>query len=247
MSGGSGMRFPALGVNVDHVATIRQARGTDYPDPVAAAIVAELAGADQITVHLREDRRHIQERDVRILREVVTTRLNLEMAATDEMFAFAREIGPDMVTLVPERREERTTEGGLDVAAARDALRDIADDFAERDVVLSLFVDPDEAQLDATVEVGAPMVELHTGDYALARGKAVATELGRLRRATEHGNRLGLTVAAGHGLDYRNVAALVSVEGIVEYNIGHSIVGRALMVGFDQAVREMLAAMRSTR
>ena len=241
------MHGPALGVNVDHVATIRQARGTDYPDPVAAAIVAELAGADQITVHLREDRRHIQERDVRILREVVTTRLNLEMAATDEMVALAREVGPDMITLVPEKREERTTEGGLDVAAASAVLRPIADEFAERDIVVSLFVDPDARQLDASAELGVPMVELHTGDYAEARGRAVADELSRLRTATAHGRGLGLTIAAGHGLDYRNVAALATIEDIVEYNIGHSIVARAVMVGFDRAVREMLAAMRAGR
>lgn len=241
------MRGPALGVNVDHVATIRQARGTDYPDPVAAAIVAELAGADQITVHLREDRRHIQERDVRILREVVTTRLNLEMAATDDMVALAREVGPDMITLVPEKREERTTEGGLDVAAAYDLLRPIAEEFAERDIVVSLFVDPDARQLDASAELGVPMVELHTGDYAEARGRAVADELQRLRTATAHGRRLGLTIAAGHGLDYRNVTALAAIEDIVEYNIGHSIVARAVMVGFDRAVREMLAAMRAGR
>lgn len=240
-------RAPALGVNVDHVATIRQARGTDYPDPVAAAIVSELAGADQITVHLREDRRHIQERDVRILREVVTTRLNLECACTEEMIAFAEAIRPDMVTLVPEKREERTTEGGLDVRGAGPALADACARLAAIDATVSLFVDPDEAQLDACAALDVPMVELHTGDYAEARGAAVADELGRLRAAAEHADASGIVVAAGHGLHYRNIGPLIAIAPIVEYNIGHSIVARALMVGFDRAVREMIEAIREAR
>ena len=234
-----------LGVNVDHVATIRQARGTDYPDPVAAAIVAELAGADQITVHLREDRRHINERDVRILREVVTTRLNLEMAVTDEMVAFALATRPDMVTLVPERREERTTEGGLDVNTHLDAVRAATHRLRDAGIVVSLFVDPSEAALDATVRADAPMIELHTGDYAHARGADVARELARLRDAARAGAERNLTVAAGHGLDYRNVIPVARIPEVIELNIGHSIVARSLFVGFDRAVREMLDQIRS--
>jgi len=239
------MSAPSLGVNVDHVATIRQARGTHYPDPVAAAIAAELAGADQITVHLREDRRHIQERDVRILREVVTTRLNLEMAATHEMLAFALAVKPDMVTLVPERRQERTTEGGLDVHAGGNDLRTTCDALSNAGIIVSLFVDPDEPQLDATREMGVPMIELHTGDYAHARGEDVAPQLARLRAAAKHGKSADLIVAAGHGLDYKNVVPLARVPEIVEYNIGHSIVARAVLVGFERAVREMISALRS--
>jgi len=241
------MSFPALGINVDHVATIRQARGTDYPDPVAAAIVSELAGADQITVHLREDRRHIQERDVRILREVVTTRLNLEMAATEEMLELALAVVPDMVTLVPEKREERTTEGGLDVVTNFELLSNYTQKLADSDIVVSHFVDPDATQIDACKATGAPMIELHTGDYAEAKGGNIADELARLKAGAVHAKAQGLVVAAGHGLDYKNVVPLVRIDEIVEYNIGHSIVARALMVGFDQAVREMIAALRSGR
>ncbi|TVR02390.1 MAG: pyridoxine 5'-phosphate synthase [Deltaproteobacteria bacterium] len=236
---------PALGVNVDHVATIRQARGTRYPDPVAAAMVAELAGADQITVHLREDRRHIQERDVSVLREVVTTRLNLEMAMTDEMLGIALDQRPSMVTLVPERREERTTEGGLDVRKTSSSLERFSEALGSAGITCSAFVAPDLQVIEACAELGIPMIELHTGDYAHATGRDddQERELHRLRAAAEHAQACGLTVAAGHGLDYRNVGALTTIPQIVEYNIGHAIVARAIMVGFDQAVREMLDAL----
>jgi pyridoxine 5-phosphate synthase len=239
------MERTTLGVNVDHVATIRQARGTDYPDPVAAAIVSELAGADQITVHLREDRRHIQERDVRILKEVVTTRLNLEIAITREMIDFALEIRPHMVTLVPERREERTTEGGLDAIGLQDTLPEIIRTLSDAGIIASLFVDPHVDQVQASVDVGAPMIELHTGDYAHAQGATVARELARLRSAATHGVASGLLVAAGHGLGYRNVGPIARLPEIIELNIGHSIVARSLFVGLDRAVREMLDLIRA--
>lgn len=233
-----------LGVNVDHVATVRQARGTKYPDPVAAAIVSELAGADQITIHLREDRRHVQERDVRILRELVTTRLNLEMAMTEEMLNFALEVGPDMVTLVPEKREEQTTEGGLDCTRNQDEAKRFVDTLSARDIVVSMFIDPTEEQLKACADLEAPLVELHTGDYAEATSPdAMNRELDRLRQAARSGAELGLAIAAGHGLDYKNVMPIAAIPEIEELNIGHSIVARAIMVGFDSAVREMLRAI----
>lgn len=237
---------PRLGVNVDHVATIRQARHTRYPDPVAAAMVAELAGADQITVHLREDRRHIQERDVAVLREVVTTRLNLEMAMTDEMLGIALARKPEMVTLVPERREEQTTEGGLDCIANREVLQAFAGRLADAGIICSVFVDPQPAQLDCCASIGGvTMIELHTGDYAHAGGDEPRQdqELATLRQAARHASAAQLVVAAGHGLDYRNVTALTAIPEIVEYNIGHAIVARAILVGFDRAVREMLQAL----
>lgn len=236
---------PRLGVNVDHVATIRQARGTRYPDPVAAAMVAELAGADQITVHLREDRRHIQERDIKVLKEVVTTRLNLEMAITEEMMGIALEYRPEMVTLVPERREEQTTEGGLDAAGQSDALKRACDRLASAGITCSVFIDPDEDQVDACHRAGAEMIELHTGEYAHAyeSGGDAQSHIEVLRRAARAARERELIVAAGHGLDYRNVSALTAVREIIEYNIGHSIVARAVLVGFDRAVREMLQLM----
>lgn len=239
---------PSLGVNVDHVATLRKQRDTVYPDPVTAAAVAELAGADQITVHLREDRRHIVDRDVRILRDTVTTRLNLECAATAEMQFIALAIKPDTVTLVPERREERTTEGGLDVIANRKALSELCATLSGAGIGVSLFVDPDMRQLDAAREIGAPIVELHTGDYAhAAMGDGRSREAARLRAAAKHATSIGLKVAAGHGLDYRNVRELVDIREIVEYNIGHSIVSRAIFVGFERAVREMIDVLASGR
>lgn len=247
---------PRLGVNVDHVATVRQARGTRYPDPVAAAAVAEFAGADQITVHLREDRRHIQDRDVRILRETVKTRLNLEMGATAEMAEIANALRPDMITLVPERREERTTEGGLDVAAHRDAMSRYVASLKPSGALVSMFIDPDEAQIRASLEVGADIVELHTGDFCqeahtFARvaehDEHNTRELNRLRNAAALGASLGLVVAAGHGLDYKNVLPVAAIPQIEEFNIGHSIVARALFVGLDAAVREMRAALDEGR
>jgi pyridoxine 5-phosphate synthase len=244
---------PRLGVNVDHVATVRQARGTAYPEPVTAASLAELAGADQITVHLREDRRHIQDRDVRVLRETVGTRLNLEMAATREMLEFALEIQPDMVTLVPEKREEQTTEGGLDVVGHRDRLGGYLEELAESGAHLSMFIDPDVAQVDASREIGATIVELHTGDYCEAVSAFTNAhvesefdrkgELAKLRKAAEHADNIGLTVAAGHGLDYKNVHDVAAIWQFEEFNIGHSIVSRAVLVGFEQAVREMIDAL----
>jgi len=233
-----------LGVNVDHVATIRQARGTRYPDPVLAAQLAELAGADQITVHLREDRRHIQERDVDILRRVVEVPLNLEMAATPAMVAFARGAQPDTVTLVPEKREERTTEGGLDVAAHAAEVGAAIAALRDAGIVVSLFIDPDPVQVQAAVAARAQTIELHTGDYCGAASQLVRErQLTLLRDACVVGHDLGLQVAAGHGLDYRNVGAVARLPHMAELNIGHAIVARAILVGFDRAVREMIEAI----
>jgi pyridoxine 5-phosphate synthase len=235
-----------LGVNVDHVATLRQARRTTYPDPVTAAAIAELAGAGQITIHLREDRRHIQERDLRILRETVQTLLNLEMAATQEMVKIAYEHKPDVVTLVPERREELTTEGGLDVAGQRDPLAKIIKNLKDGDIPVSLFIDPDLDQVRASHKVNADRIELHTGRYCEARNERERTrELSRIVDAAKAAARLGMTVAAGHGLNYDNVLPIARIQEIDELNIGHSIVARAVLVGFERAVREMVELMRN--
>lgn len=233
----------SLGVNVDHVATVRQARRAPEPDPVTAAHEAELGGADQITVHLREDRRHIQERDVRLLRQTVRTPLNLELALADEVIRIALEVKPDQVTFVPERREEVTTEGGLDAARALPQVRAAAARFQAAGVQVSLFIDPEAAQLEAAREAGVKRVELHTGAYAESRGDARVAELERLLRAAERARSLGLHLALGHGLDYRNVLAVKSLPGLLEVNIGHSIVSRAIYVGLRQAVREMKDAL----
>lgn len=234
----------ALGVNVDHVATLRQARGTVYPDPVEAAMIAEHAGADQITIHLREDRRHIVDRDVRVMRQTVKTRLNLEMAATEEMLAIALENRPDTVTLVPEKREERTTEGGLDCLNASPILRRVTRALLDAGIPVSMFIDPSADQVRASRDLGAPIIELHTGDYADATSEADRDrQFGAIRAAAELGDEIGLTVAAGHGLHLRNVQRLCAIPEIVEYNIGHAIVARAVFVGFDAAVREMLEAL----
>jgi pyridoxine 5-phosphate synthase len=235
---------PRLGVNVDHVATIRQARGVGYPDPVEAALVAEAAGAEGITVHLREDARHIQARDVEVLRRRLQVKLNLEMAVTEAMVAFALRVRPDDVCLVPERREELTTEGGLDVVGHRARVGDAVGRLQAGGIRVSLFVDPHPAQLEATVRVGAPAVELHTGDYAnawLATG--ADRELERVRVAATEAGRLGLEVHAGHGLTVANVGPIVKLPEVVELNIGHSIVARAVIVGMAAAVREMKAAI----
>jgi len=230
-----------LGVNVDHVATIRQQRGTRYPDPVTAASIAELAGADQITIHLREDRRHILDRDLTIMKETVQTRLNLEMAATEEMSQIALKTMPDQITLVPEKREERTTEGGLDVVGQMSVMKPYVARLREAGLRVIMFVDPDEEQIEASHAVGAQGVEIHTGDYCDApNGKDRANELNRIYDTSEIAANAGLYVAAGHGLDYVNVEAICSITPIVELNIGHSIIARALFVGMDQAVREML-------
>ncbi len=237
-----------LGVNVDHVATLRQARRTSYPDPVEAALIAETAGADQITVHLREDRRHIQERDVEILRQVVKTELNLEMAATDEMVAFALRIRPDTVTLVPERREELTTEGGLDVMAHKDSLHRTIRLLQDGQIRVSLFINPDLDQLKASHKLDAHAVEFHTGRYCDARGfKERSEELARIRDASKAGSKLGLGVAAGHGLNYVNVMPVARMTDIIELNIGHAIVARASIMGMASAVRDMLGLMREAQ
>jgi pyridoxine 5-phosphate synthase len=231
---------PRLGVNVDHVATLRQARRVPYPDPVAAAQMAELGGADQITIHLREDRRHVQDRDLRVLRQTVTTRLNLEMAATAEMVKIAYEVKPDECTLVPERREELTTEGGLDVAAGRDHVRKVVKTLRDADILVSLFIDPDVDQVRAAHRVEAQVVEIHTGRYCEARLEGDRRrELARIVDTVKAAAKLGLAVAAGHGLDYRNVGPVAATSEIEELNIGHAIVARAVLVGMERAVREM--------
>jgi pyridoxine 5-phosphate synthase len=235
---------PRLGVNVDHVATLRQARGVDYPDPVEAALVAEEAGADGITVHLREDRRHIQDRDVETLRRRLRVPLNLEMAVAPEIVAFATRLRPHAACLVPERREEVTTEGGLDVRGQAERVRDAVARLAAAGIRVSLFVDPDEPQLAASARAGAAVVELHTGDYANARDAAgVSRELARLVRGAEIARGLGLEVHGGHGLTVANVRSVAAIAGMTELNIGHSIVGRAVIVGMAAAVREMKAAI----
>ena len=233
-----------LHVNIDHVATLRQARGTRYPDPVWAAALCELAGAHGITIHLREDRRHISDRDVRLLRQTVRSKLNLEMAATDEMVGIALEVLPDLVTLVPEKREERTTEGGLDVVTPSDSLRRACQRLGAAGIPVALFVDPTREAVKATHALGAPALELHTGDYCEASAARAVIELDRLAVAAEDAAALGLHVAAGHGLDYPNVRPVALLPGIAELNIGHSIIARAVMVGLEQAVRDMLAILR---
>lgn len=236
-----------LGVNIDHVATIRQARGTDYPSVLEAARVAELAGADAITVHLREDRRHIQDDEVSALCRAVQTRVNLEMAVTEEMLSIAESNQPADVCLVPEKREELTTEGGLDVVGQQALVRGACERLARSGIRVSLFIDPDRAQLDAALACRAPVVELHTGAYADATGAEQARELRRIVEATAHGISIGLQVNAGHGLHYHNVQDIVAIPGLVELNIGHAIVARALFVGLEQAVREMRALMARDR
>jgi pyridoxine 5-phosphate synthase len=239
---------PRLGVNVDHVATLRQARRHIYPDPVEAAFIAERAGADQITVHLREDRRHIQERDVAILRKTVRTELNLEMAATQEMVGLALEMRPDTATLVPERREEVTTEGGLDVAAQKDQIQRTLRLLQEGNIRVSLFIDPDLDQVRAAHKISAHAVELHTGRYAEARGfKERHEELNRILNAAKAASKLGLGVAAGHGLHYTNTIPVARIQEIQELNIGHSLIARAVIVGMEEAVRDMLELMTEAR
>jgi pyridoxine 5-phosphate synthase len=235
-----------LGVNVDHIATLRQARGVNEPDPVAAAMLAELAGADGITVHLREDRRHIQDRDVELLRQTVKTRLNLEMALTDEMVAFALNVLPDAVTLVPEGRHELTTEGGLDVNLLQKTLKQKVVLLRQAGIIVSLFVEPDVEQIKASHKVGADYIEIHTGTYCEMRTVADRREqLQRIKLAISAASRLGLGVNAGHGLNYQNVAPVVALKGIEEFNIGHSIVARAALVGMERAVQEMLQLLKS--
>jgi len=233
-----------LGVNVDHVATVRQARGVSEPDPVTAAALAELAGAHGITVHLREDRRHIQDRDVRLLRQTVQSRLNLEMAATDEMVGIALDILPDSATLVPEKREELTTEGGLDVCLHRNLIKKQTGLLRQAGISVSLFIDPDIEQVKAAHRAGADFVEIHTGSYCEARTESLRRqELEKIENALRAGRKLGLGVNAGHGLNYQNVPPVAAMSGFHEFNIGHSIVSRAVLVGMERAVREMLALL----
>ncbi|NOT14903.1 MAG: pyridoxine 5'-phosphate synthase [Methylotenera sp.] len=234
-----------LGVNIDHVATIRQARGTKYPSVVQAALRAEQSGADSITLHLREDRRHMQDDDVFALRNLLQTRMNLECAITDEMLDIALKVMPQDVCLVPERREERTTEGGLEVAGNFANVQHAVQKLSEAGIRVSLFIAPDIAQIDAAKQTGAPVIELHTGTYADAENPTKkAHELQRIKEAVAHGLSLGLVVNAGHGLHYHNVHEIASIEGIDELNIGHAIVAHALFVGWDNAVREMKALMK---
>lgn len=233
-----------LGVNIDHVATLRQVRGTIYPSPVEAALIAESAGADAITLHLREDRRHIQDSDVKTLRNLLKTRMNLESAVTDEMIAFALSIKPDDVCLVPERREELTTEGGLDVLRHFAQVRRACNKLAEVGIRVSLFVNADRAQIDAAVKTSAPVIEIHTGRYSDAlTAKGQQEELEKICSAVTHGVNQGLKVNAGHGLHYNNVQSIAAITDISELNIGHSIVARALFIGFEQAVQEMKKLM----
>ena len=240
--------FPLLlGVNIDHVATLRQARGTRYPDPVTAALIAEQSGADSITFHLREDRRHIQERDARLLKEMSQTKLNLEMAVTDEMLAFAEELQPEDCCLVPERREELTTEGGLDVIEHFERVRQACERLAAAGTRASLFIDADRAQIDAAVECGAPVVEIHTGHFADAAGEEQQRLLQDIQAAIAYAHECGLQVNAGHGLNYHNVQAVAANPLLVELNIGHAIIADAVFRGLAESVREMKRLMLEAR
>lgn len=237
--------MPKLSVNIDHIATIRQARRGAEPDPIAAAVLAELAGADGIIVHLREDRRHIQDRDLQLARQTVRTKLNLEMAATEEMQRIALEMRPDIVTLVPEKREELTTEGGLEVFARVESLKQYVGRLQDAGIPVSLFVDPDEQQLSAARKTGAAWVEVHTGAYANARNSEErAGEFGKIVESATFAASLGLRVGAGHGLNYANVRAVARIREVEELNIGHSIISRASLVGMDRAVRDMIELIR---
>jgi pyridoxine 5-phosphate synthase len=237
----------ALGVNIDHVATLRQARRGRYPDPIHAALLAEEAGADSITLHLREDRRHIQDRDVTLMREALQTRMNLEMAVTDEMVQIALKVLPQDCCLVPESRQEVTTEGGLNVLGQTARVSDAVKALGGAGIRVSLFIDPDPAQIEASQRVGAPVIELHTGAYADSAGAARAREFERLCAAAKFAARLGLVVNAGHGLNYHNVEPIAAIADIVELNIGHSIIARSIVDGLAKAVRDMKQLMRAAR
>jgi len=236
-----------LGFNIDHIATVRQARGTTYPSPIHAALLAESSGADSITLHLREDRRHIQDRDVEILREILQTRMNLESAVTQEMVEFALRIGPQDICLVPERREELTTEGGLDVIAHFDRIRSACSKLRDAGIRVSLFIDAETAQIEAAAKAGAPVIEIHTGHYANLHGEEREEEILRIENAVQSAMALGLKVNAGHGLDYHNVQRIAAIAGVEELNIGHAIVARALFVGLPEAVRSMKQLMLEAR
>ncbi|MSM38607.1 MAG: pyridoxine 5'-phosphate synthase [Geobacter sp.] len=234
-----------LGVNIDHVATIRQARGGAEPDPVAAAVMAELAGADGITIHLREDRRHIQDRDLKLLRQTIQTRLNLEMAVTQEMIGIASTVKPDICTLVPEKRQELTTEGGLDVRLALEQVGEAVDRLHDGGIMVSLFIDPDSDQVKAASKSGADYIEIHTGSFAEAKSpKTENQELVRIENAIKLAQKLGLGINAGHGLNYANIKKIAALGGIEEFNIGHSIISRAVLVGLDRAVRDMIELIK---
>lgn len=242
------MKDILLGVNVDHIATLRQARGTNYPDPVYAASVAEHAGADGITVHLREDRRHIQDRDIQVLAQTLHTRMNLEMAVTDEMLDIACDIKPEFCCLVPEKREELTTEGGLDVVGQLNKVTQAVARLSEAGIKTSLFIDADKAQIDAAVATKAPFIEIHTGHYADATDEdEQLAELARLKEGIQYAHNQGLKVNAGHGLNYFNVKPVAAIEEIIELNIGHAIIARAAIDGLDKAVRDMKALMIEAR
>jgi pyridoxine 5-phosphate synthase len=236
-----------LGVNIDHVATVRQARGTFEPDPVAAAFLCERAGASHVTIHLREDRRHIQERDLAILSEVVATGIDLEMAATPEMVEIAKKYEPVFVTLVPEKREELTTEGGLDVAGQVKRLAEVVSELKAAGIPVSMFIEPDEKQVNASVAAGAEIVEIHTGSYANAAAEEQNRQRDRIADAARRASAAGLSVSAGHGLTYYNVAPVAAIPEIEELNIGHSIISRAIMVGMEKAVRQMIAVIKEVR
>jgi pyridoxine 5-phosphate synthase len=237
-----------LGVNIDHIATLRNARGTDYPDPIHAAYIAEHAGADGITVHLREDRRHIKDRDVEILSQTIQTRLNLEMAITDEMLGIATRLKPTFCCLVPEKRAELTTEGGLDVAGNVDNVKAACQQLADAGILVSLFIDADERQIEAAQECQAPFIEIHTGHYADATSEAEQNRyLQQLIHGIEYADSIGLKVNAGHGLHYHNVKPIAAIPQLIELNIGHAIIGRAVIDGLDKAVRDMRDLMQEGR
>ncbi|MBF0264531.1 MAG: pyridoxine 5'-phosphate synthase [Gammaproteobacteria bacterium] len=236
-----------LGVNIDHIATLRQARGTRYPDPIQAAILSEEAGADGITLHLREDRRHIQERDVLFLKDILQTKMNLEMAVTEDMLNIACEVKPSDCCLVPEKREELTTEGGLDVVAQPDKIKDACQRLAQANVIVSLFIDADIKQIDAAKEAGAPVIEIHTGHFADAPAEQQENELIKIVEAVKYAHKLGLQVNAGHGLNYHNVEKIAAIDEIVELNIGHAIIARAVFTGLKEAVSEMKHLMIRAR
>lgn len=236
--------MPILSVNVDHVATIREARKTDEPDPVAAAVLVELAGADGITIHLREDRRHIQDRDLRLMRQIIKTRLNLEMAAAEEIIEIALDVKPDKVTLVPEKREEITTEGGLDVVKNKHQLENIILRFHDQKIPVSLFIDPEPDQVKCSKDIGSDTIEINTGSYSEAKTDSeIDREFDKIKNAVDTAVKFGLAVNAGHGLTYKNVIKIASLQAIEEFNIGHNIVARAVMVGLDRAVKEMIDAI----
>lgn len=236
-----------LGINIDHIATIRQARGTNYPSPIEAALLCEKSGADSITLHLREDRRHIQDADVEILRNQLTTKMNLEMAATDEMVAIASKVKPQDCCLVPEKREELTTEGGLDVASQIPRMKDVCLRLSESQIIVSLFIDAQKDQIDAAKQCGAPVIELHTGHYANATDERQLVELEKIKTMTIYAHSIGLQVNAGHGLTLENTTAIAKLPEIVELNIGHSVIARAVFVGLEAATREMKTLMLEAR